>query len=152
MLFVLSRSKHRRVELNGVVAGDPSQDAEHRRLTVGASAVAKDHELCGDVAGERVAGEALDEGRQIAVAFEDFLEESAPDRCIARGFVLDGHELRVEFVGIMRAQLASPEVDDPIEAIQSPGIGVELAHPDGDAALGSSQLEDAADLRRRLEP
>ena len=99
----------------------------------------KEQHLLVGGAGDGVAGCDLQEVQQVVVATGGIVQRLLPQVGSRRSVILHGGQLSEQVFAAVRAQLARGEIDDAIEAIEQPRVGVELRLPDWDAGLAASQ-------------
>jgi hypothetical protein len=110
---------------------------EEDSLAVATLAVAVEQRMLTRTAGQRVAGDALQVGQQLAVIAGDLREEAHPAwagaaRCYRR-------HLGAVFHAVVESQRAGAQVDDAAGRVQDPVVGVPLVDDRGDRPVRSGE-------------
>jgi hypothetical protein len=101
--------------------------------------------LLAGVAGEAVAGEALDVADRVLVAVEDLLEGLLPAWGGGRGVVGDVGAEGDQVGGGGCSEGAGVEVDDAVADGEQVGVAVEVVGVEDDLGFGGGEVEHRAD-------
>ena len=99
-----------------------------------------------DRPGQGVPGESLDKVCDLVVVVEDLGQELVPEWCPGIWIEVDRDKLGMELGWIVGPKFAGSEVNDSVDDVEQPGVGVELVGEDRDSRLCLRELDDRTDL------
>ena len=124
------------------MADDIAKRLEESRLPVRASAEQDQHHFLARQSDERVSRHSRQECSHLAIRLNP-LEELVPQRTHRIGLVGHRHEPRDPISAPMGSRFAGAEVERPVQAVEQPGIGVELVGTNMDVRIGLGVVQRA---------